>query len=170
MDQPKTVKILKFYPEKCKYCLECEKACSQVHFKTKDGGEKLRALPDKERGVVLSNIRTFEDAVKDNFVAVKFETSEAMKDVFADMKQVLSDSSKITRIEPEKLAPSVFRSDLDELQKIVDEFVADGGKKIMGLSKEDLANLYQRTKELQTKVGEKFGKVAWINEKELRRA
>jgi carbon-monoxide dehydrogenase iron sulfur subunit len=40
MDHPKTVKILKFYPEKCRYCLECEKACSQVHFKTKDGGEK----------------------------------------------------------------------------------------------------------------------------------
>ncbi len=40
MDHPKTVKILKFYPEKCKYCLECEKACSQVHFKTKEGGEK----------------------------------------------------------------------------------------------------------------------------------
>jgi Fe-S-cluster-containing hydrogenase component 2 len=35
-----TVKILKFYSEKCKGCLECEKACSQVHFKTKDGGEK----------------------------------------------------------------------------------------------------------------------------------
>jgi carbon-monoxide dehydrogenase iron sulfur subunit len=40
MDHPKTVKILKFYTEKCKGCLECEKACSQVHFKTKDGGEK----------------------------------------------------------------------------------------------------------------------------------
>jgi carbon-monoxide dehydrogenase iron sulfur subunit len=40
MDHPKTVKILKFHAEKCKGCLECEKACSQVHFKTKDGGEK----------------------------------------------------------------------------------------------------------------------------------
>ena len=40
MDHPKTVKILKFYPEKCTYCLECEKACSQVHFKTKEGGKK----------------------------------------------------------------------------------------------------------------------------------
>jgi len=40
MDHPKTVKILKFHTEKCNGCLECEKACSQVHFKTKDGGEK----------------------------------------------------------------------------------------------------------------------------------
>jgi Fe-S-cluster-containing hydrogenase component 2 len=40
MDHPKTVKILRFHAEKCKGCLECEKACSQVHFKNKDGGEK----------------------------------------------------------------------------------------------------------------------------------
>ena len=40
MDHPTTVKILKFHAEKCKGCLECEKACSQVHFKTKGGGEK----------------------------------------------------------------------------------------------------------------------------------
>ena len=40
MDRTTTVKILKFYPEKCNGCLECEKACSMVHFKTKEGGEK----------------------------------------------------------------------------------------------------------------------------------
>jgi Fe-S-cluster-containing hydrogenase component 2 len=40
MDHSTTVKILKFHTEKCKGCLECEKACSKVHFKTKDGGEK----------------------------------------------------------------------------------------------------------------------------------
>jgi len=40
MEKPTTVKILKFYPEKCKGCLECEKACSMVHFKTKEGGDK----------------------------------------------------------------------------------------------------------------------------------
>ena len=40
MNQLKTVKILKFHAEKCNGCLECEKACSQVHFKTKDGGDK----------------------------------------------------------------------------------------------------------------------------------
>lgn len=36
-DKPK---ILRFHPEKCTGCLECEKACSKVHFKTEDGGEK----------------------------------------------------------------------------------------------------------------------------------
>lgn len=35
-----TVKILKFHAEKCKGCLDCEKACSKVHFKTEEGGEK----------------------------------------------------------------------------------------------------------------------------------
>lgn len=40
MDNPKTVKILKFHPEKCEGGLGCEKACSQVHFKSDDGGEK----------------------------------------------------------------------------------------------------------------------------------
>lgn len=40
MEKPITAKVLKFYPEKCNGCLECEKACSQVHFKTKEDGEK----------------------------------------------------------------------------------------------------------------------------------
>ncbi len=40
MEKQATVKILKFHPEKCKGCLECEKACSVVHFKTKEGGDK----------------------------------------------------------------------------------------------------------------------------------
>ena len=40
MTKPKTVKVLKFHPDKCKGCLECEKACSQVHFKTDEGVEK----------------------------------------------------------------------------------------------------------------------------------
>lgn len=40
MTDLKTVKILKFYPERCNGCLECEKACSKIHFKTEDGGEK----------------------------------------------------------------------------------------------------------------------------------
>ena len=40
MDNPKTVKILKFHEDKCKGCLECEKACSKVHFKTDEGGDK----------------------------------------------------------------------------------------------------------------------------------
>ena len=48
MDKPKTVKILKFHPEKCKGCKECEKACSMVHFKTNEGGDKsaIRIIKD----------------------------------------------------------------------------------------------------------------------------
>jgi len=40
MNHPTTVKIIKFHAEKCKGCLECEKACSKVHFKTDDGQDK----------------------------------------------------------------------------------------------------------------------------------
>ncbi|MBN1280663.1 MAG: 4Fe-4S binding protein [Candidatus Thermoplasmatota archaeon] len=39
MSQPTTVKVLIFHAEKCTGCLDCEKACSQVHFKSKKGGE-----------------------------------------------------------------------------------------------------------------------------------
>jgi Fe-S-cluster-containing hydrogenase component 2 len=48
MDKPKTVKILKFHPKKCDGGLLCEKACSQVHFKSNEGGEKsaIRILKD----------------------------------------------------------------------------------------------------------------------------
>jgi carbon-monoxide dehydrogenase iron sulfur subunit len=35
-----TVKIVRLKPELCNGCLECEKACSNVHFRAKDGGEK----------------------------------------------------------------------------------------------------------------------------------
>lgn len=35
-----TVKILKFYPEKCGGDMECEVACSNVLFRTDEGGEK----------------------------------------------------------------------------------------------------------------------------------
>lgn len=50
MDKPNTVKTLRFHKEKCNGCLDCEKACSQVHFKTKDGGEKsaIRILKNKD--------------------------------------------------------------------------------------------------------------------------
>lgn len=34
------VRVLKFYDERCNGCLECMKACSMIHFKTKEGGEK----------------------------------------------------------------------------------------------------------------------------------
>ena len=48
MDYPKTVRILKFKPEKCNGCLDCEKACSQIHFKTQDGGEKSAIRIEKK--------------------------------------------------------------------------------------------------------------------------
>ena len=40
MIEPKLVKVLTFHAEKCKGCLECMKACSQIHFKTDEGKEK----------------------------------------------------------------------------------------------------------------------------------
>ena len=48
MEKPKTVKILKFHPQKCDGGLACERACSQIHFKSDDGGEKsaIRILKD----------------------------------------------------------------------------------------------------------------------------
>lgn len=51
-DPPKTVKILRFYSKKCDYCKDCEKACSQVHFKTDEGGDKsaIHILKDKNGG------------------------------------------------------------------------------------------------------------------------
>lgn len=50
MDKAKTVKILKFHPEKCNGCLECEKACSQIHFKTDEGGDKSAIKIIKSNG------------------------------------------------------------------------------------------------------------------------
>jgi len=49
MSESKTVKILKFHPEKCEGDKACERACSQVHFKSDEGGEKsaIRILKDK---------------------------------------------------------------------------------------------------------------------------
>jgi len=50
------VKIIKFDPEKCTGCLECEKACSQVQFRSDEGGEKsaIRILKEDD-GYVMTN-------------------------------------------------------------------------------------------------------------------
>ena len=40
MGKGETVIILNFHSEKCNGCLECEKACSQIHFKKDEGGNK----------------------------------------------------------------------------------------------------------------------------------
>jgi len=48
MDKNLTVKILRFHPEKCDGRRDCEKACSQVHFKSDEGGDKsaIRIIKD----------------------------------------------------------------------------------------------------------------------------
>ncbi len=45
-----TIKRLKFYPDRCTGCRECERACSHVHFKTKEGKDKsaIRILKQNE--------------------------------------------------------------------------------------------------------------------------
>lgn len=40
MEHNEIVKIIQFNATRCNGCLECEKACSQVHFKSGEGGEK----------------------------------------------------------------------------------------------------------------------------------
>ena len=56
VDKPKTVKVLIFYPEKCNGCLECEKACSQIHFKTNEGGKKSAIRITKEGNIYKMNV------------------------------------------------------------------------------------------------------------------
>lgn len=46
----KTVKIIRFDPIKCEGCLDCEKACSQVHFKDEVGGEHSAIRIIRENG------------------------------------------------------------------------------------------------------------------------
>ena len=50
MKKTEKVKILKFHAEKCNECYECEKACSQVHFKTDEGGDKSAIQIIKNNG------------------------------------------------------------------------------------------------------------------------
>ena len=47
-----TVNVVRFKPELCKGCLECEKACSNIHFKTDAGGERsaIRIFEKEEGG------------------------------------------------------------------------------------------------------------------------
>ncbi|MCK5344130.1 MAG: 4Fe-4S binding protein [Candidatus Heimdallarchaeota archaeon] len=40
MKEQETVKVLIFHPKLCNGCNECEKACSEIHFKSDKGGEK----------------------------------------------------------------------------------------------------------------------------------
>lgn len=56
MKQPEKVKILRFYPEKCNGCLECERACSYFHFKIKEGGDKSAVRILKENSGFKMNV------------------------------------------------------------------------------------------------------------------
>jgi len=49
-ENKQTVKVVTFHPEKCKGCLKCEEACSQVHFETKEGGDKSAIRIIKSNG------------------------------------------------------------------------------------------------------------------------
>ena len=44
------VKMIVFYPEKCKGHLDCERACSQIHFKDDTGGDHSAIRIIKENG------------------------------------------------------------------------------------------------------------------------
>jgi len=56
MSEKKTVKVLKFDSSKCKGCLECMKACSKIHFKTDEGGEKSAIQITKQKGKYKMNV------------------------------------------------------------------------------------------------------------------
>jgi Fe-S-cluster-containing hydrogenase component 2 len=52
----KTVKIIRFDPIKCDGCLDCERACSQVHFKDNTGSDHsaIRILKSS-KGFMMTN-------------------------------------------------------------------------------------------------------------------
>ena len=56
MTEDGIVKILKFYPNKCNGCLECEKACSMVHFKEKTGKDKSAIKILKKNNSYIMNV------------------------------------------------------------------------------------------------------------------
>ena len=56
MTKPKTTKVLKFHPDKCKGCMECMKACSNVHFKTDEGKEHSAIQIKKINGKYTMNV------------------------------------------------------------------------------------------------------------------
>lgn len=56
MTNLRTTKVIKFNQEKCNGCLECMKACSMIHFKTNDGGEKSAIKIFKINGKYKMNV------------------------------------------------------------------------------------------------------------------
>jgi anaerobic carbon-monoxide dehydrogenase iron sulfur subunit len=56
MEKQETVKIVTLYPEKCSGCNSCEKACSKIHFKTDEGGERSALRIEKRDGKFEINV------------------------------------------------------------------------------------------------------------------
>jgi anaerobic carbon-monoxide dehydrogenase iron sulfur subunit len=50
------VKVVEFHPENCTGCYSCEKACSKVHFKTEDGGERSAIRISGEDGARKASV------------------------------------------------------------------------------------------------------------------
>jgi len=50
MSEHRVVKVIVHHPERCTGCLSCEKACSMVHFKSGDGGERSAIRISGEKG------------------------------------------------------------------------------------------------------------------------
>lgn len=51
-----SAKIIRFKPELCKGCMECEKACSNVHHKNDKGGEwSAIRINETENGYEMTN-------------------------------------------------------------------------------------------------------------------
>lgn len=56
MTSLETTKVIKFYENRCNNCLECMKACSMIHFKSKEGGEKSAINIFKAKGKLKMNV------------------------------------------------------------------------------------------------------------------
>ena len=56
MNSERKIKVLKLYEERCNGCFECMKACSMIHFKSKEGGEKSAIKINKVKGRYIMNV------------------------------------------------------------------------------------------------------------------
>ena len=56
MGKNDTVKIIKLHAMKCNSCLDCEKVCSRIHFKTDEGSDKSAIHIEKNNGLYEVNV------------------------------------------------------------------------------------------------------------------
>jgi Fe-S-cluster-containing hydrogenase component 2 len=56
MNDTNITKVIKFYEDRCNGCLECMKACSIIHFKSNEGGEKSAIKILKVNGKFKMNV------------------------------------------------------------------------------------------------------------------